>query len=91
VPAHEGHHALRVAQKSSFDVVICDLRMPGMDGAEVIRRLKELPTCASARFILSTGDTATPAVRERIDGLALTAVVDKPYEVEALRRIVEND
>ncbi|HET9012861.1 MAG TPA: ATP-binding protein, partial [Gemmatimonadaceae bacterium] len=90
VPAHEGQHALRVAQRSSFDVVICDLRMPGMDGAEVIRRLKELPTCATARFILSTGDTATPAVRQRIEGLALAAVVDKPYEVETLRRIVED-
>jgi PAS domain S-box-containing protein len=90
VPAHEGRHALRVAQRSSFDVVICDLRMPGMDGAEVIRRLKELPSCATARFVLSTGDTATPAVRERIEGLSLAAVVDKPYEVEALRRIVED-
>jgi CheY-like chemotaxis protein len=91
VPAHEGRQALRVAERSSFDVVICDLRMPGMDGAEVIRRLKELPTCTNARFVLSTGDTATPAVRQRIEGLALTAVVDKPYEVEALRRIVEDD
>lgn len=89
VPAHEGRQALRVAERSSFDVVVCDLRMPGMDGAEVIRRLKELPTCARARFILSTGDTATPAVRQRIEGLDVTAVVDKPYEVEALRRIVE--
>jgi len=71
-------------------VVICDLRMPGMDGAEVIRRLKEMPTCANARFVLSTGDTATPAVRHRIEGLALSAIVDKPYEVEALRRIVED-
>ena len=90
VPAHEGRQALRVAERSSFDVVICDLRMPGMDGAEVIRRLKELPTCASARFVLSTGDTATPAVRQRIEGLDLAAVVDKPYEVEVLRRIVED-
>lgn len=89
VPAHEGRQALRLAERASFDVVICDLRMPGMDGAEVIRRLKELPCCAGARFILSTGDTATPAVRQRIDGLALAAVVDKPYEVEVLRRIVE--
>jgi len=89
VPAHEGGQALRVAQRSSFDVVICDLRMPGMDGAEVIRRLQSLPTCASARFILSTGDTATPAVRQRIEALTLSAVVDKPYEVETLRRIVE--
>jgi len=90
VPAHEGRQALRVAEQSSFDVVICDLRMPGMDGAEVIRRLQSLPTCTHARFILSTGDTATPAVRQRIDGLPLAAVVDKPYEVEALRRIVED-
>jgi len=90
VPAHEGRQALRVAQHSSFDVVICDLRMPGMDGAEVIRRLKEIPTCSSARFVLSTGDTATPVVRERIEGLNLAAVVEKPYEVEALRRIVED-
>jgi CheY-like chemotaxis protein len=79
-----------VAQHSSFDVVICDLRMPGMDGAEVIRRLKEMPSCATARFVLSTGDTATPAVRQRIEGLDLAAVVDKPYEIEALRRIVED-
>ena len=90
VPAHEGRQALRVAERGSFDVVICDLRMPGMDGVEVIRRLKEMPTCASARFILSTGDTATPAVRQRIEGLALEAIVDKPYEVEVLRRIVED-
>jgi len=91
VPAHEGRQALRVAERSSFDVVICDLRMPGLDGAEVIRRLQEMPTCSNARFVLSTGDTATPAVRQRIDGLSLAAVVDKPYEVEALRRIVEDD
>jgi two-component system, cell cycle sensor histidine kinase and response regulator CckA len=90
VPAHEGRQALRVAERASFDVVICDLRMPGMDGTEVIRRLKEMPTCANARFVLSTGDTATPAVRHRIEGLALSAIVDKPYEVEALRRIVED-
>ena len=49
-----------------------------------------MPTCANARFVLSTGDTATPAVRHRIEGLALSAIVDKPYEVEALRRIVED-
>jgi len=90
VPAHEGRQALRVAQHSSFDVVICDLRMPGMDGAEVIRRLKEIPTCSRARFVLSTGDTATPVVRQRIEELNLAAVVEKPYEVEALRRIVED-
>jgi hypothetical protein len=40
--------------------------------------------------VLSTGDTATAAVRQRIEGLGLSAVVDKPYEIEALRRIVED-
>jgi CheY-like chemotaxis protein len=89
VSAREGAQAIRLAEHASFDVAICDLRMPGMDGTEVIRRLQALPTCANTRFILSTGDTATPAVRERIDALPLAAVVDKPYEMEALRQIVE--
>src|SRR4029453_14394696 len=31
VPAHEGRQALRVAQRSSFDVVIWDLRTPGRE------------------------------------------------------------
>jgi PAS domain S-box-containing protein len=89
VGALSGEQALRLAMQASVDVVVCDLRMPGMDGVEVIRRLQTIPGFARTRFVLSTGDSASAAVRRQIDALQLAAVVDKPYDLEALRQIVE--
>jgi two-component system chemotaxis response regulator CheY len=72
-----------------FDVVICDLRMPGLSGREVVRRMRELPTCRRARFILSTGDSTTTDQLQAYERLAVAAVVSKPYDLDSLRRLVE--
>ena len=88
VAAINGDHALRLAETGTFDVIISDLRMPGMDGRALIRRLRELPSCAATRFVLSTGDaTAGPGGPD--DALADVAVVNKPYDVDALVDLVE--
>lgn len=88
LPAASGEHALRLAEQASFDVVISDLRMPGMDGRALIRRLRSLPSCADTRFILSTGDaTALPHAGD--DATADVEVVTKPYDVNALVTVVE--
>ncbi len=89
VTADSGAQALRLAEQSPFDVVVCDLRMPTMDGRDVIQRMSALPTCANSRFVLSTGDVAgisppAPGTGSRID-----AVVAKPYNVSLLVEIVE--
>ena len=89
VGALSGEQALRLAAQASVDVVVCDLRMPEMDGVEVIRRLQAMPGFARTRFVLSTGDSASATVRRQIEALQLAAVVDKPYDLEALRQIVE--
>ncbi len=88
VAAVDGGHALRLAETGTFDVIISDLRMPGMDGRALIRRLRELPSCANTRFFLSTGDTAA-APTGPDDTLADVAVVNKPYDVDALVDQVE--
>jgi PAS domain S-box-containing protein len=88
VAAVNGEHALRLAESGTFDVIISDLRMPGMDGRALIRRLRELPSCANTRFVLSTGDTAA-APTGADDALADVAVVNKPYDVDALVDLVE--
>jgi CheY-like chemotaxis protein len=72
-----------------FDVVICDLRMPGLSGSEVVKQMRELPTCRRARFILSTGDSTTTEQLRADEGLAVAAVVSKPYDLDSLRRLVE--
>ncbi|MFL5561944.1 MAG: ATP-binding protein [Gemmatimonadaceae bacterium] len=89
--AHSGAEALALAKQTAFDVVVCDLRMPGLDGIETIRSLRALPNAARARYVLSTGATLSTAVRESIDSLRVDTIVPKPYDIEQLRRAVESD
>jgi CheY-like chemotaxis protein len=89
VAAHDGAHALRIAEQGSFDVVVCDLRMPGLEGTDVIRRMRALPTCAGARYVVSTGNNTISSSLRRVEGLGVAAVVEKPYAIDELRRAVE--
>jgi DNA-binding NtrC family response regulator len=61
----DGRSALKVLEKSSFDVAILDLRMPGMTGIELLEQLKQLAPDTEA--IVMTGhatmETAIDAVR----------------------------
>ncbi len=88
VAAANAEQALRLAEQGSFDVIISDLRMPGMDGRALIRRLRTLPSCRDTRFVLSTGDaTAIPGPADLTE--PVVEVVTKPYDVDALVAIVE--
>jgi CheY-like chemotaxis protein len=52
--AHDGPQALRMIQSQRFDVVFMDVHMPGMDGYQVIRSMREWET--------QTGNARTPIV-----------------------------
>lgn len=43
ITASDGQEALRLAGETSPDIVLCDIMMPGMDGREVARRIREDP------------------------------------------------
>jgi two-component system OmpR family response regulator len=77
--AHDGLAALRAARENPPDVVILDVMLPGMDGLEVLRRLRaeleELPVL----FL-----TAKDAVEDRVAGLSAGGddYVTKPFSLE---------
>jgi two-component system NtrC family sensor kinase len=87
--ASEGAKALKLAERMAFDVLVCDIRMPGMDGYEVLTRLRALPNGDRVRCIVSTGVSVDPAGQARLDELGVAAVIAKPYEIEQLRQVVE--
>jgi len=53
--ARDGNEALMLATQHSFDLISTDVMMPGMDGYELCRRLRQIPTYASVPIIMLTG------------------------------------
>lgn len=71
--ANEGAEALRLAEILEPDVILMDLRMPGVDGVSAIRRLKERGDAARV-LVLTTYDTDTdvlPAIEAGATGYLL--------------------
>jgi CheY-like chemotaxis protein len=57
---YNGPSALARAKGCPPDVVVLDLAMPGMDGYELGRRLRELPGMSAAVFVVLTGYPLDP-------------------------------
>jgi DNA-binding NtrC family response regulator len=80
--ASSGERALEIIRRQSFDLIILDLKMPRLDGMEMLRRVqKESPGTAT---VVITGypsiDTAVEAMR-----LGAADFLPKPFTPEVLR------
>jgi len=56
--ASDGEQALAKIEEKAFDVVICDLKMPRLDGKAFYRRLTESAPALARRIVFVTGDVA---------------------------------
>ena len=74
--AASGEEGLAVARQGSFDVILSDMRMPGMSGLDVLRKLRDARV--DSVFIIMTGfgtvDTAVEAMK-----LGAVDFVQKPF------------
>lgn len=57
--ATDGVEAVEMARKESFDVVLTDLKMPGLDGLEVLKRIKEISPETAVSVIAEYPSTET--------------------------------
>jgi two-component system phosphate regulon response regulator PhoB len=81
--AESGEAALRLAGAETFDLVLLDLMLPGMDGLEVCRRLKADPRTARFPIIMVTAKGEDADI---VAGLSLGAddYVTKPFSPKVL-------
>ncbi len=88
--AHSGDKALEICASSSPpDLVLLDIMMPGMDGFEVARRMREHPTSEHIPVIFVTAMSDDDA---RLQGMELGAVdfISKPINPQILKPRVRN-
>jgi PAS domain S-box-containing protein len=83
--ASRGDEALDILNKNSVDIVLLDLKMPGMDGMEVLERIRKLSETIQVIVITgyATVETAIEAMKQ-----GAYDFIPKPFEPDQLRIVV---
>jgi len=86
---HGGHEALRVLEGRQIDLMITDLRMPGLDGFGVLDWVREQRPGLYLRTMVITGDAGGARQTGELQGLNLP-VLRKPFSPMELARTCES-
>ncbi len=87
VQADSGVTGLATAEQQDFDVILSDIGMPGMDGLEMMQRVRELPRHARTPAVALTG-YGRPSDAERAFDAGFDGHVSKPVALDALLEAV---
>jgi DNA-binding response OmpR family regulator len=87
VAARDGDEALELAREHRPDVAVLDVGMPGLDGLEVLTRVREDDTLRATRVLLLTAKAQESDVRRGFDAGA-DAYIRKPFSPAALSQRV---
>jgi signal transduction histidine kinase len=79
----DGREALERAGREPFDLVICDMKMPGLDGQHFYQSLARARSPLQERFLFVTGDVIAQQTQEFLERHRLPHVA-KPFRVEEL-------
>ena len=85
--AEDGAAALRILSERNFDVIISDVRMPGMSGREFLEELRRDRPELVARLVFSSGDALAADTAALIQDAARPTVT-KPFDFAALERVI---
>jgi CheY-like chemotaxis protein len=84
--AHDGPAALSLFAQKAYDIALLDLRMPGMDGLELYRRIKQISAGTVALIVTAyaAGDTARSALEA-----GAWKLLPKPVNIQNLLGLVD--
>jgi CheY-like chemotaxis protein len=86
--AASGTAGLELARRERPDLVITDILMPGMNGYEFVRELRDDPDLRRVEVIFSTGNFIEGEVRRLADACGVTHFLPKPCDPATIVRVV---
>lgn len=81
--------ALELLKFGSFDLVIADINLPGMDGVDFLRELRSRPANAKVPVLVLTSDQ-TRDIRTRCSEAGATGFIAKPISQDDLLSVVSS-
>jgi len=88
--ASNGLEAVDAIKYQEFDVVFMDLQMPGMDGMEASRRIREWENGRQHTLIVALTADYLADKGQRLFEAGMDHYLSKPFEVQHIRRILEH-
>ncbi|MDF1615464.1 response regulator [Desulfurivibrio dismutans] len=84
--ATNGEHALDLIREEAPELMTLDIRMPGINGYEVLNKVRHL--APEMRVVVVTA-VDVPRMEEMLEHSGAHAVVHKPINLEELRRVID--
>lgn len=91
--AADAADGLKLLQRQAWDLLICDLSLPGKDGISFLKEVSQLPEPPPV-VILSGADSALISAVEKLcraTGLVILAALQKPLDLDSLKVLLEVD
>jgi signal transduction histidine kinase/ActR/RegA family two-component response regulator len=85
--ALDGQSALDKLRNTDFDVVLCDVMMPGITGLDVYRQVRSENEVLARRFVFATGGLFNQELSDSVKRLS-NMIVEKPFDPAELRRVI---
>jgi|GEM_PF-1007069 len=86
--ASNGLDGLAYLSRASYDVILCDIRMPGINGVDFYRQVQAKDNSIAKKIIFITGDVANKMTRDFIEENHVTCL-RKPFELADLLQVVQ--
>ncbi|MGQ9667471.1 MAG: hybrid sensor histidine kinase/response regulator, partial [Anaerolineae bacterium] len=85
--AEDGQEALRRLAQEEYDLILCDIRMPGLTGQDVMTILQEKRPECTERIVFMTGDTVSADTQAFLREVG-RPVLRKPFTLELLQELL---
>ena len=85
--AEDGNQGLELIRKNEYDIVLCDIKMPGMDGIEVLEKIQDESADIPVVMISGHGniDTAVESIKK-----GAYDFIEKPLDLNRLLITIRN-